>query len=155
MARSSINRKVKFTMPRDIDAMPKSFYSHAHKHGCRLCNHLLICNCNTPADDPLCAMCLHGRDRPFFPEGTWPRDCCRYDATPAQRDKINAHLLAGRREWFICHGCGRQHPYDPSRVENEPPRTREGWVERFGPLPDIPLTSASEFTRHVNNRRHA
>ena len=154
MVRSSIPRRPKFkALPKNKNPMPQGFYTNGHKHGCRLCDHLMACNCKTPEKDPLCAMCLYGRDRPFHPHASWPRDCCRYYSTLVQREQVNQYLLAGlERRWFVCGECKRHHAYDPSNTENDPPRTKAEWVERFGPLPEPPRTNAVEFTEYINER---
>jgi hypothetical protein len=119
-------------------ALDAAFYSRGHRHGCERCNLLIpLCSCAAPEHDPLCALCLYGRNPPWtsITRGLMPCDCCRAHALPASDHTKVRFLLAGTRPWYACPVCHRKHPFDPRDPSNDPPLNTEQWQERFGELP--------------------
>lgn len=146
-------RKQKWAaLPRNSNPMPQGFYTNGHRHGCRVCHAVIpTCSCDTPQDDPLCEMCLLGRERMWWPSAWDPRDCCRYHSTLVQTEERNQFLLAGLdRRWHGCRECGRHHPFDPSSATS-PPSTLVEWEARFGSRPVVPQTS-TEFGPYIRER---
>lgn len=119
-------------------ALPQEFYSKGHVHGCARCNaRVENCSCASPDEDPLCSLCRHGRDLPWWPDDTLPKDCCRVDSRRMRKEEKTQFLLAGTREWWKCEVCGRKHPHDPRDPDDDPPTDVDEWQMRFPgePLP--------------------
>lgn len=114
-----MSRKARGLRPGEVSgvAPAKAFkLTGRHGHACLVCGLRYSDNCQDPWRNARCADCDETR---MYGRAAWdvdsdPKDCCRdrfREATEAER---RMHSCGGETAWWICVGCCRTHPYQPS-----------------------------------------
>jgi hypothetical protein len=98
------------------------FDGQLHAHGCSLCGRYYTDVCKDSGEDAICKDCIpHHYGRPSWEQTADPQLCCRSNSVKATEAQIQSFRLAGRSDWWICLGCSRTHPYNPTTTRRSDP----------------------------------